>query len=272
MTSAGRVAGAFERAAAERRAALVGYLPAGFPSVQGAIDAAIGMARAGADIVELGLPYSDPLIDGPVIQEAVHRALEGGVHVTDVLRTVEAVSAAGVPVLVMTYWNPVDHYGVAAFARDLANAGGCGLITPDLPPEEAGPWLEAAAEHRLDRVFLVAPSSSDKRLKLITAACGGFVYAASVMGITGARAAVGEGAAGLVRRVRQYTSLPVAVGLGVSTAAQAAEVAGFADGVIVGTAFVKRLLDADGPGAGCAAVAELAAELAAGVRATPAPA
>ena len=269
---AGRVAGAFERAAAERRGTLVGYLPAGFPSVPDAIAAAIEMARSGVDILEIGLPYSDPLIDGPVIQEAVHRALEGGVHVTDVLRTVEAVAATGAAVQVMTYWNPVDHYGVAAFARDLAAAGGSGLITPDLPPEEAGPWLEAAASHQLSPVFLVAPSSSDERIKLITAACGGFVYAASVMGITGARSAVGAAAAGLVRRVRRHTSLPVAVGLGVSTAAQAAEVVSFADGVAVGSAFVKRLLDADSPETGRAAVGELAAELAAGVRARPAPA
>ena len=267
QTASRRVGAAFDRAAAERRAALVGYLPAGFPSVAAAIAAATAMARAGADIVEIGLPYSDPLMDGPVIQEAVHRALEGGVHVTDVLRTVEAVSSAGVPVLVMTYWNPVDRYGVRAFARDLAAAGGCGLITPDLPPEEAGPWLDAAAELELDPVFLVAPSSSQQRIRLITAACGGFVYAASVMGITGARSAVGEAAAGLVERVRQCTKLPVAVGLGVSSGAQAAEVAQYADGVIVGSAFVQRLLGAPDPQAGRAAVAELAAELAAGVRA-----
>lgn len=262
----GRVGAAFARAAGEHRAALVGYVPAGFPSVAGAIAAATAMATAGADIVEIGLPYSDPLIDGPVIQEAVHRALEGGVHVTDVLRTVEAVSATSAPVLVMTYWNPIDHYGVAAFARDLANAGGCGLITPDLPPEEAADWLSAAGELGLDPVFLVAPSSSDARIKLITAACGGFVYAASVMGITGARAAVGDAAAGLVGRVRQFTKLPVGVGLGVSTASQAAEVARFADGVIVGSAFVQRLLDAPDEAAGAKAVAGLAADLAAGVR------
>jgi tryptophan synthase alpha chain len=205
-----------------------------------------------------------------VIQEAVHRALESGVRVTDVLHTVEAVSSAGVPVLVMTYWNPVDRYGVAAFARDLASAGGCGLITPDLPPEEAGPWLDAAAEQELDPVFLVAPSSSQERIKLISLACGGFVYAASVMGITGARSAVGEGAADLVARVRRCTALPVAVGLGVSTAAQAAEVAQYADGVIVGSAFVQRLLSAADPAAGCAGVADLAADLAAGLRDRPA--
>jgi len=262
----GRVSAVFAKAAEEQRAALVGYLPAGFPSVDGAIEAAMAMARSGVDILEIGLPYSDPLIDGPVIQEAVHRALEGGVHVTDVLRTVEAVAAAGVPAMVMTYWNPIEHYGVATFARDMAAAGGCGLITPDLPPEEAGAWLEAAAECDLDPVFLVAPSSSDERIKLITAACGGFVYAASVMGITGARATVGDAAAVLVERVRKHAKLPVAVGLGVSTGAQAAEVAQYADGVIVGSAFVHRLLAAADPGAGRAAVADLAAELAVGVR------
>ena len=265
------VAEAFARAAGQDRAALVGYLPAGFPSVPGAIAAARAMAAAGADVVEIGLPYSDPLIDGPVIQEATHRALAGGTRVADVLRTTAAVAGAGVPVLVMTYWNPVDHYGVPAFARDLAGAGGSGLITPDLTPEEAGPWLEAAAAHRLDPVFLVAPSSSAERIKLITSACGGFVYAASLMGTTGTRDAVGGQAAGLVRRVREHTSLPVAVGLGVRDRSQAAQVAGFADGVIVGSAFVRRLLDAPGEAAGIVAVRDLAAELALGVRDRAAP-
>jgi len=257
---------AFEKAAAEERAALVGYLPAGFPSVDGAIAAAVAMAESGADIVEIGLPYSDPLMDGPVIQAAVHQALAGGTAVRDVLRTVESVAAAGVPVLIMTYWNPVDHYGVSAFARDLAAAGGCGLITPDLTPEEAGPWLDAAAAHQLDPVFLVAPSSTDERIARIASVCGGFVYAASLMGITGARDTVGSQAAGLVSRVRTRTQLPIAVGLGVRDGAQAAEVAGFADGVIVGSAFVQRLLDTPDLQAGIGAVRELADDLAAGVR------
>jgi len=261
------VTDAFGRAAAENRAALVGYVPAGFPSVPGAIAAATAMAEAGADIVEIGLPYSDPLMDGPVIQEANRRALAAGTRVADVLRTVREVAATGVPVLVMTSWNPVDHYGVPAFARDLADAGGSGLITPDLTPEEAGPWLEAAADRGLDPVFLVAPSSSGERIKLITSACGGFVYAASLMGTTGTRDAVGSHAAGLVRRVREYTSLPVAVGLGIRDRSQAAEVAGFADGVIVGTAFVGRLLDAPDEASGITAVRDLAADLAGGVRA-----
>ena len=195
MTGAGA---AFTRAAGEGRAALVGYLPAGFPTVDGAIEAARAMAEAGADVLEIGLPYTDPLLDGPVIQAAVDRALAGGTRVTDVLHTVEAVAATGVAVLVMTYWNPVDRYGVRAFARDLAAAGGSGLITPDLPPEEAGPWLEASDSRDLDRVFLVAPSSTGQRLAMIAGACRGFVYAASLMGITGTRDAVSGDAGGLV--------------------------------------------------------------------------
>jgi tryptophan synthase alpha chain len=263
------VSAAFEKAAAENRAALVGYLPAGYPSVDGAIAAALAMAEAGTDIIELGLPYSDPLIDGPVIQEAVHRALTAGTRVADVLRTVEALAGAGVPTLVMTYWNPIDHHGVEAFARDLAAVGGAGLITPDLTPEEAGPWLEAAAKYDLDKVFLVAPSSPRQRIELITSVCRGFVYAASRMGVTGAQEKLDAQAAGLVSRTREYTKLPVAVGLGVRDGRQAAEIAGFADGVIVGSAFVQRLLDAEDEKAGVDSVRELAADLAAGVRARP---
>lgn len=260
------VTAAFDRAAAQQRAALVGYVPAGFPSVNGAIEAALAIAAAGADVIEIGLPYSDPLIDGPVIQEAVHQALLAGTTVADVLRTVAALAAAGVPTLVMTYWNPIDQHGVQRFAADLAQVGGSGLITPDLTPEEAGPWLAAAAEYQLDPVFLVAPSSSQARIELITSVCGGFVYAASLMGITGARATVSDQAAGLVSRVREHTKLPVAVGLGVSNGVQAAQVAGFADGVIVGSAFVQRLLAASSAADGLASVGELAAELAEGVR------
>ena len=266
MTSA--VTAAFGKASADNRAALVGYLPAGFPSVGGAIEAAQAMAQAGADIIEVGLPYSDPLMDGPVIAEAVHRALVGGTKVADVLRTVEAVAAVGVPVLVMTYWNPVDRYGVRAFARDLATAGGAGLITPDLTVEEARPWLDASDEHDLDRVFLVAPSSVDRRVAMIAGASRGFVYAASLMGITGTRDAVSGDAEGLVKRIREHTELPVAVGLGVSNGAQAAQVAAFADGVIVGSAFVRRLLEAADNAQGIQGVAALTAELSAGVRRT----
>ena len=260
------VSTAFGKAAAEDRAALVGYLPAGFPDKRTAIRAALAMAEAGADVIEVGLPYSDPLMDGPVIADAVYHALKGGTRVADVFDTVQAIAGAGTAALIMTYWNPVDSYGVEAFARDLANAGGAGLITPDLTPEEAQPWLDAAAGHDLDRVFLVAPSSTPQRIAEITDACRGFVYAASLMGITGTRDAVSGAAATLVDRTREHTRLPVAVGLGVSNAVQAKEVAGFADGVIVGSAFVRRLAAAPDPDQAVAEVRALTSDLAQGVR------
>ncbi|WP_371496401.1 tryptophan synthase subunit alpha [Kitasatospora sp. NBC_00374] len=250
------------------RAALIGYLPAGFPTVEGGIAAVRALIDGGCDIVEVGLPHSDPVLDGPTIQTADDIALRAGVKIKDVLRTVAEVSAqTDAPVLVMTYWNPVDRYGVARFAADLAAAGGAGCILPDLPVEESDEWRKAAGEHGLDTVFVVAPSSKDPRLAEVTAAGSGFVYAAAVMGVTGTRAAVGNLAEDLVARTRATTDLPVCVGLGVSNADQAAEVARFADGVIVGSAFVQRILDADGDErAALAAVRELAAELAEGVR------
>jgi tryptophan synthase alpha chain len=256
----------FNRARAEGRAALVGYLPAGYPSVPGAVAALRAMVSAGVDVVEVGLPYSDPLMDGPTIQQAVDAALRAGTTTVDVLGTVELVAATGVPTVVMSYWNPVDRYGAARFARDLAAAGGTGVITADLIPDEADDWLRAAREYEIDTVFLVAPSSTDERIVLTTQACRGFVYAASTMGVTGARTSVGAAAATLVARTRAITDLPVAVGLGVSTSEQAAEVAGFADGVIVGSAFVRRLLDSESTASGVHACAALAAELATGVR------
>jgi tryptophan synthase alpha chain len=261
------VATAFGKAAADNRAALIGYLPAGFPTVAGAIEALRAMAGAGADILEIGLPYSDPLMDGPVIAEAVQRALQSGTHIADVLRTVEAVASCGAAMLVMTYWNPIEQYGVDAFARDLAAAGGAGLITPDLPPEEAGAWLAASDAYGLDRVFLAAPSSTDQRLATVAGACRGFVYAASLMGITGTRDALSGDASGLVQRLRAHTQLPVAVGLGVSSGPQAAQVAEFADGVIVGSAFVRRVLQAADTGQPATApITDLTQELAAAVR------
>ncbi|MFD7641339.1 tryptophan synthase subunit alpha [Kitasatospora sp. NPDC059795] len=255
-------------AKAEGRAALIGYLPAGFPTVDGGIAAINALIEGGCDVVEVGLPHSDPVLDGAVIQTADDIALRGGVKIKDVLRTVAEVAAAhpATPVLVMTYWNPVDRYGVARFAADLAAAGGAGCILPDLPVEESAEWRKAAEEHGLDTVFVVAPSSKDARLAEVTAAGSGFVYAAAVMGVTGTRSAVGNLAEDLVARTRATTPLPVCVGLGVSNAEQAAEVAAFADGVIVGSAFVKRLLEAADPEAGLTAVRELAADLASGVR------
>lgn len=258
---------AFAKARAEDRAALVGYLPAGFPDVAGGIDALRTMVENGCDVIEVGLPYSDPVMDGPTIQAAAQQALENGTRTSDVLRTVEAVAATGVPVVVMTYWNPVERYGVERFAADLAAAGGAGLITPDLVPDEADGWVAAADKHDLDKIFLVAPSSTDERLRMTAAACRGFVYATAVMGVTGARESTSDLVAPLVARTRAVTDLPVGVGLGVSDRPQAAEVARHADGVIVGSAFVRRLLDAGSDrAAGLESLAELTRELAAGVR------
>ncbi|MBB2912915.1 tryptophan synthase alpha chain [Streptosporangium becharense] len=257
----------FAKAKADDRAALIGYLPAGFPSKDGAIAVATAMVEAGCDVIEIGLPYSDPLMDGPTIQDAVHRSLVNGTRIADVLRTVEGVAKTGAATLVMTYWNPIDRYGVDRFARDLAAAGGVGTITPDLTPEEAGPWRAASADAGIDTVFLVAPSSTEARIKAVADSCTGFVYAASLMGVTGARDQVGTAAQGLVERTRPHTSLPVCVGLGVGTGRQAAEVAGYADGVIVGSAFIRRVLDAPDEASALASVRELGAELAAGVRA-----
>ena len=263
MTSSGEV---FRRARAEDRAALVGYLPAGFPTYDGCVAALTAAVEAGVDLLEVGLPYSDPVIDGPVIQAAADRALRNGTRTTDVLRTVEALAKSGAAVVVMTYWNPVLAYGVEAFARDLSAAGGAGLITPDLIPDEAEDWIAASDAAGLDRIFLVAPSSTDARVAATTAACRGWVYAASTMGVTGMRDRTSDAAPELVARVRRATELPVGVGLGVSSGAQAAEVAAYADGVIVGSALVRRVLEADDERAGIAAVVELVTDLAAGVR------
>jgi tryptophan synthase alpha chain len=252
----------FARCRTEGRAALIGYLPVGFPQYDESVAAMVAMVEGGVDAVEVGVPYSDPGMDGPVIQVAVDQALRQGVRVAQVFEAVKTVSALA-PTVVMGYWNPVERYGPARFAKTLKDAGGSGAITPDLIPEEAGPWLDAAREHDLDPIFLVAPSSTDERIAVVGRTNRGFVYAASTMGVTGTRSTVGDRAEELVARVRRHTDLPVCVGLGVSNGAQAAEVAAYADGVIVGSAFV-RALDEGGP----EAVRALAADLAAGVRQT----
>jgi tryptophan synthase alpha chain len=250
----------------EGRAALIGYLPVGFPTVEGSLEAMQVLVDNGVDIVEIGVPYSDPVMDGPVIQDAAVRALAAGVRLSDIFTATGAVSGAGAGALVMTYWNPVLRYGVERFAADLAAAGGAGLITPDLIPDEAGDWIAAADGNELDRVFLVAPSSTPERLATVTAACRGFVYATAVMGVTGARSSVGAAADELVSRTRTATDLPVCVGVGVSTGAQATEVGRYADGVIVGSALVRCLTEAPSPEAGLEALGALTRELADGVR------
>lgn len=222
--------------------ALIGYLPAGFPTIDESIDAAVAIAENGVDVIELGLPYSDPVMDGPVIQQATQKALANGFRLKHGFDAVRAITTqVDVPVLLMTYWNPVVQYGVDRFADDLAAAGGAGLITPDLIPDEAEPWLNASERTGLDRVFLAAPSSTKARLQQAVDSSRGFVYAVSTMGITGARTDVDSAAKSLVARLREVGAENACVGLGISTADQVREVLEYADGAIVGSALVKAL-------------------------------
>lgn len=258
----------FERTRSENRAALVGYLPSGFPTKELSIKAIEAMVEGGVDLVEVGLPYSDPVMDGPVIQAAAEQALRAGARTSDVFDVVAASAATGAPTVVMTYWNPVEKYGVERFSADLAGAGGSGLITPDLIPDEADEWIAASQANNLDRIFLVAPSSTDKRLAMTVDAASGFVYATAVMGVTGARDTTSSLGEQLVARVKEVTAKPVGVGLGVSNGAQAHEIAAYADAVIVGSALVRCLLDAPSESAGLDAIRALARDLRAGVERT----
>jgi tryptophan synthase alpha chain len=254
------LSGTFTACREQGRSALIGYLPTGYPDVPTSISAMTALVESGCDIIEVGMPYSDPGMDGPTIATATEVALRGGVRVRDSLTAVEAISKAGGRAVVMTYWNLVLHYGVDAFARDLAAAGGLGMITPDLIPDEAGEWLAVSDVHGLDRIFLVAPSSTPERLAATAMASRGFVYAASTMGVTGARDAVSNAAPELVARVKSISDIPVGVGLGVRSREQAAEIGAYADGVIVGSALVSALTE------GIPAVRALTEELADGVR------
>ena len=256
----------FIKVRAENRAALIAYIPAGFPSQHGCARAIQALATAGVDAIEIGFPYSDPVMDGPTIAEAGEISLKGGTGAAEVFAALKVASDTGVAAVVMTYWNPIEKYGVEKFAESIAANGGSGVITPDLPIEESARWLAATSLHGISPIYVVAPSTTDARLAQVTAKSGGFVYAASVMGVTGARAQISVKAHGLVKRVRSVTALPVAVGLGVSTREQAKEVAGYADGVIVGSAFIKLLLNAKDEESGLVEISALAKDLAAGVR------
>ena len=257
-----RVADAIAERKAAGSGALIGYLPVGYPDLQTSIDAAVAIVENGVDVLELGLPYSDPVMDGTVIQEATQAALAGGFRLAHGFEAVAAITArVSAPVLVMTYWNPVVQYGVDRFADDLAAAGGAGLITPDLIPDEAGAWIAASDRAGLDRVFLAAPSSTDARLAQSVEASRGFVYAVSTMGITGARADVDSAARGLITRLRDVGATSACVGVGISTADQVREVLGYSDGAIVGSVLVRALAEG-----GVEAVARTAAALAAGTK------
>lgn len=259
-----RVEDAILKAHEAGRGAFIGYLPVGYPDLDTSIRAALTLARNGVDIIELGPPYSDPVMDGAVIQEATQHALANGFRMRDLFTAVKAITAeTDVPVVVMTYWNPVMQYGVDRYADDLLAAGGAGLITPDITPESAGEWIEASTRTGLDRIFLAAPTSSDERLDLVISASTGFVYTVSTMGITGERAALDLAARALVERMRARGDVRACVGIGISNAEQVAGVVEYADGAIVGTALVKALRDG-----GLEALAETTRTLAGGTPTT----
>ena len=255
-----------EKVRTENRAALIAYIPAGFPSQAGCAKAIQTLAAAGVDAIEIGFPYSDPVMDGPVIQEAADISLKAGTNAADVFAALKVAADTGVAAVVMTYWNPIEKYGVDQFAQAIADNGGSGVITPDLTIEESERWLSAADKSQINPIYVVAPSTKDDRLAQVTSKTGGFVYAASLMGVTGTRNSVSTGAADLVARVRKVTDLPISVGLGVSTREQAKSLAAYADGVIVGSAFIKLLLEANSEQDGLDAISHLASELALGVR------
>ncbi len=243
---------------------LIGYIPAGFPTIEGAKAVITALVESGVDAIEVGFPYSDPIMDGPTIQKAADQALANGTKASDVFETLKHAASIA-PSVVMSYWNPIERYGVNKFAKDMAKVSGSGTITPDLTVEESSEWLEACRENKLSTIYVVAPSSNDERLKRVLKDCSGFVYAASLMGVTGARASVSDLAEELVNRVRKFTSLPVCVGLGVSTPDQARDVAKYADGVIVGSAFIKALQEAPDFESGLNAVRQLASNLKTGI-------
>ena len=256
----------FVKVRAENRVALIAYIPAGFPSIESCKKYIAALVDGGVDAIEIGFPYSDPVMDGPTIQAAAELSLSQGTGAKEVFAALKSATELGVAAVVMTYWNPIEKYGVEKFAQSIVDNGGSGVITPDLTIEESATWRGAVAHAHINPIYVVAPSTTDARLSQVTAQCGGFIYAASLMGVTGARAQVSSSAGDLVKRIRKTSELPIAVGLGVSTSEQAQGVAAYADGVIVGSAFIKLIQEAEDEASGLEAVRTLASELSKGVR------
>lgn len=241
-----RIAETFARLQAQGRVALMPYLMAGYPERESAVELAPALQAAGADLFELGVPFSDPLADGATIQRASERALANGIRLRDVLEQVAVMRASGVtaPLVLMGYYNPFLQYGLERLARDAAAAGVDGLIIPDLPPEEAEPAHAACRAAGLDLVFFVAPTTPDERIAQIARLASGFIYCVSLTGVTGARAALWEGLPAFLQRVRRHTSVPLVVGFGISSAAHVAEVGRVAAGAIVASALINAIDDA----------------------------
>ncbi len=234
-----RISQAFEKARQENRGALIVYITAGDPNLAVTRELVPTIARAGADIIELGMPYSDPIADGPTIQAAGQRALSAGTTLEGILDAVRQIrQRCQVPIVLMTCYNPLLQHGLDAISRALADAGVDGVLVSDLPPEQADSWLQAARAADLDTIFLVAPTTPPDRASQIASLCSGFVYAISRPGVTGARDSLPEGLPELLARLRSATTLPVAVGFGISTPEQVAAVCRMADGAIVGSAVV----------------------------------
>jgi tryptophan synthase alpha chain len=259
-----RIAAAFARARAEERAALIVYLTAAYPDPETSRACFEAAVEAGADVLEVGLPFSDPMMDGPIIQAANQHVLDAGIRVSEQLELVAGLGHLDVPKLAMTYVTIADTRGYQRFAAELAAADVSGVILPDLPVAEAGPWLAAAEEQGIATVFLASSVSTDARLEAIGRASSGWVYATGLLGVTGVNSVAGEVTRELVGRVRAHTELPVAVGIGVRDRASAAEVARYADGVIVGSAIVRAAGEGDAAGAP-GRVGALVRELRAGV-------
>jgi tryptophan synthase alpha chain len=237
-----RIGEGFSRLRREGKKAFVAFLTAGDPSLEATLRAARDLERGGADVLELGVPFSDPLADGPVIQRSSERALRRGTTLAHVLETARAIRReSALPLLLFGYFNPFLRHGLGRLAEEAKEAGVDGALITDLPPEEAGEWLEVARAHDLDTVFLAAPTSPDERLRAVAATSRGFVYAVSRTGITGARASLSDEARPLVERIRALTAEPVALGFGISTPDQFQAAALAADGVVVGSAIVRFL-------------------------------
>ncbi|MFN4847949.1 MAG: tryptophan synthase subunit alpha [Rhodoluna sp.] len=225
---------------------LIGYFPAGYPTLEASVEACVAMCEAGVDVLELGIPYSDPVMDGLVIQQATEVSLANGFKIREISKIIKAIrQRVDTPILVMSYWNPIIQYGVKQLAEDLVSSGAQGMITPDLIPDEAAEWLQISDEYDLDRVFMATPSSSTERLAKAANSSRGFVYGVSTMGITGTREDLDAKARAVVSGVRDSrTSTPVCVGIGISTAEQVSEVNSYADGAIVGSAIIKAYNEA----------------------------